>query len=550
MRTPEFIPGHAIPFLGGGGALELARQQRRQQTRHRRVLRMRALGMWWYRIVLIVLGGIVAAILGQFTLDYAKYIFAGIAALVLIVLAIRRVEFGLLLMAIVTTAFFPQLFAVKSLAVYAVMPLLLLLFFALLVKAALRLHEVVLPSIWAIWPQLGLITMAIISTVTIQLTWTRSVPRKIGGSPAMYDELLGIALCFIPLIAILVTTGALTKKDRFIEYIQRAYLILAFIAAMVVIIEFKRINATVYTFRYAEPSIFWMKLKGLAQLLCLGAMIAYGRALYATRWRMRLFYTVLLALNLLATYFTLDNSWWLEIGIALIVMTCAYSRRLFVFFCMCALPLLPLLKAELSKLSSVKTADYYRLIIWQDALRVWSKQPLLGVGPGDFWVYDQRFTLLPRLVRNCSATGLCVAHNGYLQVLAEMGPIGLFFWLASIVVIAFLSIQLMSRSPVLKQRGNKLLGFIGLNLTCESEKRYGRMLGLTALGLVCGSAVADFFSGGFFLPARQIDSFQWIPDALSSWVIWGCVIYQDKLWRIARRRSKATVEDRGSPVST
>jgi len=232
----------------------------------------------------------------------------------------------------------------------------------------------------------------------------------------------------------------------------------------------------------------------------------------------------------------LDNSWWLEIGIALIVMTCVYSRRLFVFFCVCALPLLPLLKAELSKLSTVKTADYYRLIIWQDALRVWSKQPLLGVGPGDFWVYDQRFTLLPRLVRNCGATGLCVAHNGYLQVLAEMGPLGLFFWLASMVVIAFLSIQLMRRSPVLRRRGNKLLSFIDLNLTFESEKRYGRMLGLTALGLLCGSAVADFFAGGFFLPARQIDSFQWIPDALTSWVIWGCVIYQDKLWRIADRK--------------
>jgi len=57
-----------------------------------------------------------------------------------------------------------------------------------------------------------------------------------------------------------------------------------------------------------------------------------------------------------------------------------FSRRLFVFFMACAIPLLPLIKAEIEKIAQVKSADYYRLIIWKDALRVWSKQPIFGVG--------------------------------------------------------------------------------------------------------------------------------------------------------------------------
>jgi O-antigen ligase len=533
-----------------GVAPDIDGQLRQQRTYHRRILLQRASGLWWPRIVLILLSAIIATILGlvvaatgqatlmQVALKCIVIVVLFVVASILVFLAARHLEFGLLLTAIVATVFVPEMFSVKSLAVYPVVPLLLVLFVVLIVQAAFRVREFVVPSFWAIWPQLGIITIAIISTIMVQITWTASVPHKINSTPIIEDELLGIGLCLIPLITITFTTMALTKKDRYVEYIQRTFLILAFIAASIVVIEFKRAGASVYTFRYSEPSIFWMKLKDLAQLINLGAMIAYARFLYATRWRTRIFYLAILALCLVGVYFTLENSWWLEIVVALIVMSFTYSRRLVIVFCIAGLPLIPVIKNEIAKIATVKTADFYRLIIWQDALRVWSKQPLLGVGPGDFWAYDQRFTQLPRIIRNCDVTGLCVAHNGFLQVLAEMGPIGLFFWLSTITLIAFIALRLVRRSPVPQKTAGGLAGFIGLNLACESENRNDRMLGLVALGLICGSAMADFFSGGFILPARQIDSFLWIPHVLTSWIIWGCVVYKDQLWRMARRGLK------------
>ena len=88
-----------------------------------------------------------------------------------------------------------------------------------------------------------------------------------------------------------------------------------------------------------------------------------------------------------------------ELGVGLLIMTIVASFRLLVFYGAMLVPFIPLLKVELDKLQSVKADDFLRFIIWQDSLRVWSKQPILGVGPGDFWAYDQIFTKLPSCSR-------------------------------------------------------------------------------------------------------------------------------------------------------
>ncbi|HYL42703.1 MAG TPA: hypothetical protein VEU97_04900, partial [Ktedonobacteraceae bacterium] len=56
-------------------------------------------------------------------------------------------------------------------------------------------------------------------------------------------------------------------------------------------------------------------------------------------------------------------------------------------------------------------------------------------------------------------------------------------------------------------------------------------LGLAALGLICGSVVADYTSGFFFLPPRQLGGFNDLPQVVTAWILWGCVIYKDQLWR-------------------
>jgi O-antigen ligase len=351
----------------------------------------------------------------------------------------------------------------------------------------------------------------------IQVTWVAGVPRKVSSSPIIYDELFGLVLYSLPLVTITVVTTLLTKRDNWVKYIMYAFLITACLAALIIIVEFRRIGATIYTFRFSEPVIWWMKLKALAQVMALGVMIGYAYCLYARTWRLRIFFAALTGICLLGVYFSLENSWWLEVGAALMIMTVFFSRKFFLACCVAALPALPFIKAALAKLSSVKSADYYRFIIWQDMLRIWRMRPILGVGPGDLWNYDQHFTHLPRYLRDFSKTGLGVAHNGYLQVLGELGIVGEFFYLAFIVVFFYIAYQLFRRSNTL-------------------ETRHDRILALIGIGLIVGSAFGDFTSGAFFLQPRQLGSANSLPQVLISWIVWGCVIYKDQVWRLAQRR--------------
>lgn len=555
------LQGRSAPATGNDSQLQ------QQKKRYGRIHLRRSLGFWWYRILLVILGSILAIVLGDLVFTLPKETFGILVALPVLFLFVRRAEYGLFLTGFLATALIPKAVALKSLVIYPSIPFIFLLFFLLLVQTAFHVRKPVLPSFWVIWPQIGILVIVFASTFMGQLTWVHGVAHKVNSDPVIYDEIVGIIMFFIPLTTIITTSAALTNKDQWIEYLQRMFMIVALVCALITIIDFKRVGGDIYTYRFTEPSIGWMTLRALAQIIALGAMIAYARFLYATRWNTRILFGVCVVICLLAIYFSLQNSWWLEVGAALMVITIVYSRRLFLFLMIMALPLLPILKAELDKLQTVKSNDYYRLIIWQDALRIWRLRPWLGVGPGNFWAYDQRYTALPIGLHNCTKSGLCVAHEGYLQILGELGVIGLSFWLLMIAVLIFTATRLYQRSKLQEKPDRGFLGFIGLRLPAitqdkkdrrasklrglrrlwaiatdddvpDYEVRKDRILGLVCLGLVFGCMTGDLFTSNFFLPPRQAYHTVQLPQVLTYWITFGCMIYKDQIWRTARRALK------------
>jgi O-antigen ligase len=502
------------PLPSPTGGTEVATQRRRARLRYRLLYFRRSFRFWWFRALIILSGITVATLIGPLLLSFPKEFIGGAAGLVIIFWVFRRLEFALILFALCSTVIVPKILNLKSVDIYPAHALVLLLLLGIMARGAfhVRAQKFTLPSFWAIWPQLGLIALAIVSEIMIQVTWISLVPHRLNTTPLIYSELLGIAMYTFPLFTIIVTTGCLSVNESLIQTVQKTYLIAGGLAALVIGFEFKRIGADIYTFRYTEPVIIYMSLRGLAQLMGLSSIIAYVRLLTAQSWKERLLFAALLVMYLACVYFTLENSWWVEVAVAFVVITVIYSRRLLITLGVCCLPLLPLLKNELAKLQTTKSADAYRLIIWQDSVRLWLKRPVLGVGPGNFWPYDQIFTHLPVLLRNFNTTGLGVAHNGTLQTLGELGPLGVVFLYSTVVVVFVLAFRMYRR--------------------CQGpERRNDRILALICMGLVMGSIAGDFFSGSFFLPPRQIGSFQDLPQVLSSWVIFGCLFYRDKIWR-------------------
>ncbi|MGB8346513.1 MAG: O-antigen ligase family protein [Ktedonobacteraceae bacterium] len=597
---------------GGGTPLpDIASQLREQQQYHKRVQSRRVLAAWWWPILLMLLGctgAVVAASLAgplypNQTLAVGAAALVGIPAFVILV---RHLQLGLLTFALVTTTLAgPKLMTIKSLDVYPSEIMILILFCTLLVYVAFRARDVFLPPLRAIWPQVGLFALGIVSNVMVQFTWTHGVPKKLNNNPIIYDQLLGSLAFSFPLIVYVIVTMIVSTNERLIRHIQRIFMIAAMIVAAIVLYDFRRLGGDINSFRFNAPHISWMDMRAVAQLLALGAILGYGRFLYAKSWPKRAVYLAVTLTCFITVILTLENSWWLETLVALGVMTIMFSWRIILFYIVLfgtlASAFFPALVAEFQKLQSVKATDAVRFIIWADSLRVWSKQPIFGVGPGNFWVYDQLFTHLPRALRNCNATGLCVAHNGYLQILGEEGPLGLFFFVAFPIVIIVLAIMLYRRAYVPRKRSHyhvflSIAGWLGFSLADvpdtkiarakkpmwkqgrrrrwfirvgrqlkrgdflawvgavalffyvligaiirdeeSTERHEDRILAMVCIGLTLGSMVADFFAGSFFIPPRQISIFQEMPQVVTSWILWACLMYKDQKWRKICKQAK------------
>jgi hypothetical protein len=591
MQISNSLGGAFPPSQGGGvPSPDLDSQIQAQRSYHQRILRSRAIHYWWFRILLLILAAVVANILAPFAvgplaLSIFKYLAFGGVAIIVLYWCVRSLKVGMFLLALMAVPLFSVSVSIKSLQLEACIPIMIVLFCALLVQSAFHVRKPFLPPLQALWPYIGMVVLAIASVIIVQFTWTHGVPKKINSNPIYYDEVLGVGTYFFPILTYMVVTTIISYWETLIQHIQHIFVVLAIVSAIVVFYEFRRLGGSVSTFRFADPHVLWMSLRGIAQFLCLGSFITYVRFLIPAPWSIevdrinipyfprftsfirrscyltrfiggheefypshrfllkagvtRLIYLLLTIAFLLAIFVTLQNSWWVEVLVGLLVITIICSFRLLVFYVLLIVPFTPLILIGIQKLQSIKSDDTLRLIIWVDAVRVWLKQPVLGVGPGDFWAYDQVFTLLPRIYRNCNATGLCVAHDGYLQTLGELGPIGLFLYIAASVVIIIAAVRLLRRSkmPRLFKTNifNSILQSLGVYEYAHSEKRNDRVLAIVCLGLVAGSMAGDLFIGEFMLPPRQVSVLNVIPQVMVTWIIYGFVLYKDQVWRMARK---------------
>ncbi len=162
-----------------------------------------------------------------------------------------------------------------------------------------------------------------------------------------------------------------------------------------------------------RPQIFGAISSGLGNLLVLFTCLCLGQALYA-QGQARFLWWIGSAICALGTVLSFGRASWLALALAcLLILGLRVRKR--------RLLLIPILLVALGLPGILAFFDPHkiygadRLVIWNDALTIWQLHPLIGIGAGNYQFFD--------LAYGSDIVG--VAHNQYLEVLAEMGLIGL-----------------------------------------------------------------------------------------------------------------------------
>lgn len=217
-----------------------------------------------------------------------------------------------------------------------------------------------------------------------------------------------------------------------------------------------------------RPQVFGTSSSILGFLMVFFVCVTLGQALYAQKrgvaycwWLLTLFFS-------LAVIFSLGRTSWLTLCLAGLTMIGLRTKNLLTLPFVLLLILLAFVPGVSNFFNPDKVYGSDRLIMWQDALSIWLRHPYFGIGAGNYQFFD--------IAYGTDVGG--VAHNQYLEVLAEMGVQGLLCLLWSVLAIGRLAWQRFQHAATPQ----------------------GKALALSYLGYYCGLIFFGFF-GDSFLPS-------------------------------------------------
>lgn len=216
-----------------------------------------------------------------------------------------------------------------------------------------------------------------------------------------------------------------------------------------------------------RPEVFGASSSDLGILNLLFACLAFAQTLYAKKKSTRLGLGLLTCLYVVAVIMSLGRESWIGLLLAIwLILLLRYKSLFALLFPLIVLSLLYLFFTDIVNFfdpTKVYGAD--RINIWQDDIAIWQQNPYLGIGAGNFQFFD--------LTYGTEVVG--VAHNQFLEVLAEMGVQGLAFLLLAIIMI----------------------GHTALKRYYTAISRTGQALGLAYLGYFVALLFAAFFTDSF-----------------------------------------------------
>lgn len=152
-------------------------------------------------------------------------------------------------------------------------------------------------------------------------------------------------------------------------------------------------------------------------------------------------FSLVCAGNVLGIIFASERGAWLGFIAGLIVCLALVSRKALLLGSIILVSLLaiswcyiPVVQTRIAPLISGKpdVSTTARLRIWEEALSIYFKHPVLGVGPRNFPHFDINQAIVPGRSKD-----LCHGHSNYFHILATTGTIGIFCYLALVTGILY-----------------------------------------------------------------------------------------------------------------
>lgn len=292
----------------------------------------------------------------------------------------------------------------------------------------------------------------------------------------------------------LVVVNGVTRTVRHVRWTLFAYIIIGLMYALGTIFAGPLgLTSSEVILGVKRPQVFGSISSGLGILIVLFASIAFAQMLYSRKNIGRVMWGIITLIFCIGVIMTFGRESWIGLFLAVVTIASLYTKnwKMLVGIFVLLLPLL-LISGATSFFDPSQTYGSDRFRIWQDTIAIWLHSPIIGIGAGNFQFFD--------LAYGTDVVG--VAHNQYLEVLAEMGIPGFIFLLWTMISVGRICIQSFR----------------------SAKTRLGKSLSLAYVGYFVSIIFGGFFTSSFVPSAASGGGTAAFVEVSYRWILLGLVL--------------------------
>ena len=371
-----------------------------------------------------------------------------------------------------------------------------------------------------LYPALALILIGFISIVYSRLFPDPNVPYSYPHSNVSITVVnLSEMALLIGLPLFMIVVPGLVRKVADATWVNIGYLIAGVAYTTVTIIApYFSLFSHKSILGVQRPLVFGSTSSGLGDLIVLFVNIAFSKVLYAKNNTTRFFWGLLTIYYSIGVILAFGREAWIGLFVSSLIMLVIRTKNPTALLILLVPVGLLLIPGATNFFDPSQAYGSDRLKIWADAYNIWLHSPIFGIGAGNFQFFDRIY----------AHDKVGVAHNQFLEVLAEMGIQGLICLIWLLVAVG-------------RQTWKNFR---------QAKSNMGKSAGLAYVGFYISIVFGTLFTGIFIPSAAAGGGTQAFVEASYRWLLLGLVLSIPNWDMEALRAEKQVSEAKVKSAST